>query len=208
MKNISVFIFILTLSFLSQAQDFKGGVILGLSTSQLSGDHLEGFNKAGLILGGFTSRTFSDKISGKMELIYIQKGSKNPDLDTYNNEILHEYYLDYIEIPLIVEYKVQEKTAIETGLQLGVLISSKEKDPYYGTEISHWRSFNKTDFSICFGLIYDLTSNWSLNSRYSNTILFTPVRPHQASQESGYKKWYNKGQYNSILSFTLQYTFK
>ena len=89
MKKISILIFILNLSFLSQAQDFKGGVILGLSTSQLSGDHLEGFNKAGLILGAFTSRVFSEKISGKMELIYIQKGSKNPDLDTYNNEILH-----------------------------------------------------------------------------------------------------------------------
>ena len=143
-----------------------------------------------------------------MELIYIQKGSKNPDLDEYNNEILHEYYLDYIEVPLIVEYKVQENTTIETGLQLGVLINSKQEDPYYGTEMSHWKDFNKTDFSICFGLIYDLNPNWSLNSRYSNTILFTPVRPHSGSDGTANKKWYNKGQYNSVLSFTLQYTFK
>ncbi|MEE2953742.1 MAG: porin family protein [Bacteroidota bacterium] len=207
MKNISTLIIILSIALISNAQEFKGGIIVGLSTSQLSGDHLEGFNKAGLIFGGFTSRSFSEKISGKMELLYIQKGSKNPEANDYNSTILHEYYLDYIEVPVILQYQIQEQTLIETGLQIGVLIKSKEQD-VNGNEMKHWKDFNKTDFSICLGLNYSLNSNWSLNSRYSNTILFSPVRGHQASDSQGYKKWYNKGQYNSVLSFALQYTFK
>ena len=52
-------------------QDFKGGIILGLSTSQVSGDDLAGFNKAGLIFGGFTNRILSSRNSLQLEIIYI-----------------------------------------------------------------------------------------------------------------------------------------
>ncbi|KRO52103.1 MAG: hypothetical protein ABR79_05060 [Cryomorphaceae bacterium BACL11 MAG-121001-bin54] len=50
---IKKFAIILSCGFLTfsiQAQDFGGGVILGLSTSQVGGDDLAGFHKAGLLL--------------------------------------------------------------------------------------------------------------------------------------------------------------
>ena len=49
-KNLSLFIFYGFLISNLQAQNFGGGIILGLSTSQVSGDALGGFNKAGLLL--------------------------------------------------------------------------------------------------------------------------------------------------------------
>ena len=57
-KKISIVLLILLFTNKMTAQEFKGGFIGGLSTSQLSGDMLGGFNKAGLIIGGFTSRSF------------------------------------------------------------------------------------------------------------------------------------------------------
>ena len=36
------------------SQNFKGGIITGLNTSQVSGDLLSGFNKLGWIAGGYT----------------------------------------------------------------------------------------------------------------------------------------------------------
>ena len=42
------------------------GLILGLSTSQVSGDNLGGFNKAGLLAGAFVN----------IPILVISKGSK------------------------------------------------------------------------------------------------------------------------------------
>ena len=41
------------------SQNFKGGVIVGISTSQVSGDELGGYNKAGAYLGVFTQYPLS-----------------------------------------------------------------------------------------------------------------------------------------------------
>ena len=39
----------------SHAQSFGGGLIAGMSTSQVAGDMLGGFNKIGLLAGAYTS---------------------------------------------------------------------------------------------------------------------------------------------------------
>ena len=93
-KKISIILLILLSVNKMTAQEFKGGFIGGISTSQLSGDMLGGFNKMGLIIGGFTSRSFSEKISAKLEIVYIQKGSRTPKQD-----YRHQYSLDYINFP-------------------------------------------------------------------------------------------------------------
>ena len=56
-KNLSLFIFYGFLISNLQAQNFGGGIILGLSTSQVSGDALGGFNKAGLLAGVFANKS-------------------------------------------------------------------------------------------------------------------------------------------------------
>ena len=45
----------MVLSLSKQAQEFGGGIILGLSTSQVGGDNLAGFYKAGLLIGIFAN---------------------------------------------------------------------------------------------------------------------------------------------------------
>ena len=197
LKKISIVLLLLLVTNQAIAQEFKGGVIIGISSSQLSGDHLAGFNKIGVVVGAFTSRAISEKINGKMELLYIQKGSKNPNPNFY-----HQYYLDYIEIPILLQYKVQHRILLEMGIQIGVLVNQKEED-FYGTEWNMLQEFNKTDIGLCIGLNYELNNNWSINSRFSNTFFLTPVRNHWNNVEN----WYNKGQYNTVLSFVLQYMF-
>lgn len=197
LRKISIIFIILFFTNEMAAQKFKGGFIGGISTSQLSGDRLEGFNKAGLLMGGFTSYSFSDKISAKLEIVYIQKGSRNPKKD-----YKHQYSLDYIEIPLLLQYKIQPKIYVETGIQVGILVRQKEEDIYGEVEMA--RSFNKTDINLCIGLNYEFNEQWSLISRFSNTFILTPVRNHASNTTY----WYNKGQANSVLSFACQYTFK
>ena len=75
MKNkILLCLFLTFLSLFSFSQNFKGGVIAGIATSQVSGDALGGLHKAGLYLGVFTQLPVSSISNVKMEMNYIDEG--------------------------------------------------------------------------------------------------------------------------------------
>ena len=109
-------------------QEFNGGLIAGLSTSQVSGDMLGGFNKLGFLIGGFTKRKINNKLNLQFEITYIEKGSRNPNI---NKDNIQEISLSYIEIPFGISIKQKNNIDIETGILSGVIISSKVND-YYG----------------------------------------------------------------------------
>jgi hypothetical protein len=178
------------------AQEFNGGVLGGLSTSEISGDRLEGPNKAGIYAGVFVNRYFSKRSSVQMELDYIQKGSRsNPD--SSNNYEFYLLRLNYIELPVHYKYDFHERGSLETGLSLGVLIHSYEEgnpgNPVSGPD------FDKTDLSFNIGAFFTIIENLRINVRYSNSII--KVRDHASG--ATYKA--NQGQYNEVLSFTLHY---
>jgi len=180
------------------AQDFNGGILGGLSTSEISGDRLEGPNKAGVYLGVFVNRYFSKRSSLQMELDYIQKGSrKNPDSLDYSTYLLR---LNYIELPIHYKYDFHERGTLETGLGFGFLIHSYEEADGY-EEVSG-SDFQTLDMSFNIGAYYRIFENLWINVRYSNSIL--AVRPHASGQSY---KW-NNGQYNEVLSFTLHYVIR
>lgn len=181
------------LSISIQAQNFGGGTIIGLSTSQVSGDNLGGFNKAGLLAGIFIELQFSKILKGQMEMTFIQKGSNNPKM---NENKITDISLSYIEIPLLIKYQQSNLIAIETGFETALLINGYNNDLY--SEIRK-NPFNKTDISIFIGLDYFINHRLILNSRISNSIL--PIRAHA----SGATFQFNKGQYNSVMSFALHY---
>ena len=193
LKKISILLCCGFLSISIHAQNFGGGLILGLSTSQVSGDNLGGFNKAGLLFGGFIDLQLSKMLKGQMEMTFIQKGSNNPKMN--KNEIT-DISLSYIEIPLVIKYQQSNIIAIETGFETAFLINSYDND-LYGKIIN--RPFNKTDISIFIGMDYYINPKLILNSRISNSII--PIRAHA----SGATFQLNKGQYNSVLSFSLHY---
>lgn len=192
---IPIFMF---LGFALSAQDFHGGILGGLSASEISGDRLEGPNKAGLYLGGFVNRYFTHRSSIQMELDFIQKGSReNPDSSNNNRSYLLR--LNYIEMPVHYKYDFHEKGTLEAGLSLGVLIHDYELADGYEWVSGAEEPFDKIDLSFNIGLYYTIIKNLRINVRYSNSLL--PVRPH-----SGGATWRaNKGQYNEVLSFVLFY---
>ena len=96
----------------STAQEFNAGILAGLSTSQVSGDNLGGFNKAGLILGGFVNRDINSLLSLQIEMMFVQKGSSNPKPEN----LLGEIHLDYIETPIILTVKSSEKINFDLAL--------------------------------------------------------------------------------------------
>jgi len=193
------FAILLCCGFLSisiHAQNFGGGLILGLSTSQVSGDHLGGFNKAGLLVGGFIDLQLNKTLKGQMEMTFIQKGSNNPNM---NENSYSDISLSYVEIPLLLKYQQSSTIAIEGGIETAFLISASDNDIYGQISANSTKEFNTTDISIFIGMDYSINPRLILNSRISNSIM--PIRAHA----SGATFQLNKGQYNSVLSFALHY---
>jgi len=188
-----------------QAQDFGGGVILGLSTSQVGGDDLGGFNKAGVLVGVFANKAISPLLSFQMEMTYIQKGSNNPKMNDYEhaNVEVPDISISYIEVPLLLQYHQSNKLKIEGGIQTAYLI-----DGYYndlnGKMPNPTNPFINYDIGLLLGVDYKYSENISLNTRIANSIL--PI----GSEDYNHPNTYNssrKGKYNSVLSFALHYNF-
>lgn len=185
--------------FAGHSQEFHGGLLGGLAASEISGDRLQGPNKAGFYAGAFVNRYFTPQSSFQMELDFIQKGSReNPDsTNGYHSYLLR---LNYVEIPVHYKYDFTERATLEAGLSLGVLIHHYELADGYEW-VSGSDKFEPIDLSLNIGIYYSLLENLRFNVRYSNSIL--PVRPH-----NGGATWRtNKGQYNEVLSFVLYYEF-
>jgi hypothetical protein len=195
-KQLLLCLFLTFLSLFSFSQNFKGGVIAGIATSQVSGDALGGLHKAGLYLGVFTQLPISPISNIKMEMNYIQKGSNNPKI---SENLVPDISTSYIEIPISVNYYQNEIMCFEIGLQTAFLLNFSDNDLYGPIPNDQSIPFNKVDLGAFIGMNYHLTDNILLNSRISNSIL--PIRPHA----SGAIYQLNRGQYNSVLSFTIHY---
>jgi len=204
-KKFALFIFCGFLISNLQAQNFGGGIILGLSTSQVGGDDLGGFNKAGLLVGVFANKSISPLLSFQMEMTFIQKGSNNPKMNDYEHKNVGrpDISLSYIEVPLLLQYKQSEALEIEGGLLSAYLI-----DGYYndltGVMPNEINPFISYDVGLFLGLDYKYSDNISLNTRICNSVL--PI----GSEDYNHPTTYNsnrKGKYNSVLSFALHYNF-
>jgi hypothetical protein len=110
----------------TQAQDdnrFHSGIIGGISTSQVDGDNLGGYDKVGIKAGVFVNRNFSKPFSIQMELLFIQKGSRapvNPDDNSY-----FIMRLNYAEVPVMFRYRFSKKIIAEAGASFATLLFRK-----------------------------------------------------------------------------------
>lgn len=196
-KKTPLIIIICFISFNIYAQEFKAGVNIGLSTSQVSGDNLSGFHKAGIIIGGFVNRDINRNLAFQLEMIFIQKGSSNTNLDNPNFTDRESIYLDYIEVPLLMIYKQSESIELEVGMHSSALINGYYHDIY--GELENQTGFNNFDIGALIGMSYKINSKLSLNTRLTNSII--PIAEHASGQT--YR--FNKGKYNTGLNFTLKY---
>ena len=205
---IKKFAIILSCGFLTfsiQAQDFGGGVILGLSTSQVGGDDLAGFHKAGLLLGVFANKSITELLSFQMEMTYIQKGSNNPNMNNpeHPNDSKQDISLSYIEVPLLLQYHQSDKLKIEGGVLTAYLVDGHYND-FNGKMPNAINPFISYDIGLLLGIDYKYSENISLNTRIGNSIL--PIGSEDYENQVPYNSS-KKGKYNSVLSFALHYNF-
>ncbi len=184
MTNFSPVIRICAITFLflmvvasSSAQDrrFQAGILLGFNASQITGDDLWGYRKAGLNLGFRINTIIQPRIDVSMDILYSQRGAQSSfSLD--NSELLSRINLNYIEVPIIFHYKDWEievdKTSFfrmdfQAGLAYGRLFRGRAvNNPFEGQE----NLFNSNDVSWLIGAGYHSSAHHSFHFRYTSSI--------------------------------------
>jgi hypothetical protein len=209
-KVISLPVFFLlfasTISMLN-AQDFNGGVMAGVVGSQVAGDTYSGFHKAGIFAGGFVNYQFTERSVLQMELAFFQKGSrKNPD---YEKNDLDQYLfrVNYVELPLLYQWKLNDRVKFEAGPSAGFFISYYEEK--WEEEISDDPGNNKpaaVTFQVNAGFYIYLSRNLLFNFRTNNSML--NIRSDNATGDVLRIFPGNYGQFNDCLVMGLHYQFK
>lgn len=179
-------------------QAFKAGVSFGMTTSQISGDGLGGWDKFGLTGGAFVSAPFSSKNGFRIGLYYTEKGSRTKR-DTLNFNTF-AYRLKYIEVP--VQFSFQNgPITILSGLYYGRLI--KQDILSNGAPYGVNPAFRNYDIGIALGATLQLGDHFFIEGRFSTSVIPTRPSPNFANPNS----YYEKGNYNQVLNFLIGRNF-
>jgi len=194
-----LFIFLIFMNVVD-AQNFKGKLIVGLNASQVRGDGLGGFNKAGLIFGGAVEYPIREKVENKKkkivkkktkfsiqgEILYTQKGSKSTDKVPF----FLIWRFNYIDVPILLNYYARKNLFFSLGPEVNFLLNAKFDNGSGFVEDDE--AFRPVTFGMKGGAGYKFSpkSTINVNLTYSQSIT-----------KSGFD---NLWPYN--LMFTWQYT--
>ncbi|MBL7923523.1 MAG: PorT family protein [Bacteroidia bacterium] len=199
MKQI-ICILLLLLSYFAKAQNFRAEITAGIAGSQVSGDQLGGFNKAGILAGAGIRTGLGGDFDLGFRIQYFQKGSRKPVKAENLDSGFYLLRLNYMELPLTLRYHFSKNFYMEAGPSLGYLLKSTEEDE---NGIMNFRqTFYRFDLSLCGAFGYALTKE--LDFQFGAWQSLLPIREHGSGQV--YRL--NRGQYSSVVSFSLLYTFR
>lgn len=123
-----------------------------INTSSLTSFHI----------GVFGEFIFSDKVSLQPEVMFSREGSKiDMDVLKFNQTV------SYIKAPILLKLRpFNSGLSVLAGPQLGFLVNDDlDLDIDDGELLEN--SFKSFEFSVAFGLEYDITNRFSIGGRYN-----------------------------------------
>jgi hypothetical protein len=208
MKKLFLIIALLALYLSGNSQIFNGGLLLGFTASQVDGDSYSGYDKPGIHGGVFISTGIFPHMDARMEIRYASRGAKNPASD--DNTGFYLLGLHYIDIPVVVSYKIKRYGAAELGLVPGYLISVNGEDDGGQLPEDALVDYHKFDLGLLLGLNINLLPKLSLCMRYTYSVF--SIRDLESA--GAYYSWFGKifghsvGDFNNYLTFGINYTLR
>jgi len=181
------------------AQRFDAGLIAGFNASQVEGDDLKGYHKVGILAGMYVQTDIAPAIVAGMEIKYSQKGARNK-YDAKNPEV--EKYvmrLGYIDIPLFMGFRTNDRSMIIGGIAPGVLIHSEEVFGESGNNEPDRPAFETFDLQPFLGFQFDFLERASIDLRFALSVV-----PTRKKFEGTNYYWHNN-QFNNVISLALYY---
>lgn len=141
----------------AQAQHTSFGVKAGYNSSSVQiSDGADYDSKSGIHVGGLAHIHISKHFAIQPELVFSCQGGERGDT---------KLKLNYINVPVLAQYMVTDGFRLQTGPQVGFLISAKRK--IGDIEIDVDDTYNSVDFSWVFGAGYIFSSGVGIDARYN-----------------------------------------
>ena len=132
----------------------------GLNIAKITGKDVDGYkSKAGLHVGGIVNIPVQSGFSIQPELYFSSEGARWGGFDDSKTS------LSYLRLPLLAKYTHSSGFFAETGPQLGILISAKDKEDKETTDVKEY--LKKTEFSWALGAGYAFSERASGYVRYN-----------------------------------------
>lgn len=152
------FAVIATLSFtFIQAQHTQFGIKAGwnLASAEVE-DGNDWDSKSGIHVGALAHIHISRHFAVQPEVYYSMQGGEAGDL---------KLKLNYINIPVLLQYMVNNGLRLQTGPQLGILTSAKTK--LGDVEVDRDDQYSEVDFAWSFGASYIFPEGIGIDARYN-----------------------------------------
>jgi len=185
-------------SFYSQAQYFNAGIKAGVVGSQVDGDGFGGYDKLGFTAGLFVNYQLSMRTSLQLEMEFIQKGSSHtPNYDKGDFD-QYKMRLSYIQLPVLIQYKLARNFSVETGPGFGLLLNNYEERDQWEIQSNPFRKFA---LSWITGINYAISKSWNTNFRLDYSLI--GIRQQAAPGDR--LIFFQYGQFNNALVISIQY---
>lgn len=192
MKSLTLtlsFLWILTSAMFAQ-NTLNIGAKGGLNFATLFGDTYSNLGlRTGLLLGVYAQTPFLQGTTIQGELNYSQEGARNANYDFSSfSDVIYDQKLkyDYINIPVLIGYPLNDQLSIQAGPQLGLRLSAKEsREIKSGTPAPSDNSAGTRNFSkrikliypsLAVGASYQIQDNLAIQARFLSSIFDNVTR--------------------------------
>jgi len=180
------------------AQRFDAGLIAGLNASQVEGDSFKGYHKAGILAGVFVQTDIAPAVVAGMEIKYSQKGARrkyDPKVPNVDKYIMR---LDYIDIPLFMGFRTNNRSMIIGGIAPGILLHSKELNSEGELPEPDRQTFNTFDLQPFLGFQFDFLEKATVDLRLAISVV-----PCSDKADTNY--YFHNGLFNNVISLAIYY---
>jgi hypothetical protein len=157
--KITSFIFLfLLINVFAKAQytDTHFGIKAGLNISSLDvKDGVDFDSKAGVNIGALAHVHLTPHFAVQPEVVYSQQGGKDGN---------DKWKINYVNIPVLLQYMIDNGFRLQTGPQLGIKTSAKIKSGDLEVENHNVNTF---DFSWAIGASYISAAGLGVDARYN-----------------------------------------
>ena len=193
-----------------QAQRIHAYVTSGVALSQIEGDELKGFRKAGFTsgIGALASISESNRWGISTEVLFTQRGAYNRSVNPYRADI----QLNYIDIPLLFHYQdPYGGMLVGVGMDYGRLVQQPrflgEYNPLYFIPDTTDYTFLYDDISVVADARFTIWRGLQFNIRWQYSVV--PVKREWTFSEYRQGRWYSwtNNCHNHSLLFRLIWQF-
>jgi hypothetical protein len=145
-------------AFVARSQNIHFGLKAGLNVASISQSDGNDFDsRTGFHAGALAHIHVTDHLAVQPEIVYSMQGGERGNL---------KRRLNYINVPVLAQYMFHNCFRLQTGPQLGLCISSKDK--LGNVEVNIEDGINTAEFAWVFGAGYLFTkSGFGIDARYN-----------------------------------------